>query len=438
MCMLSVSAEAEAQLLQQLSAPSGPPPQQQPAAAAPVAVPQADPRSSGSFNRHACGSGRHSHRLVPRRSSLDHRCPLRSGLARCQLHVQQQQHGGANSPKLEVSTSLRTALVQLEHTASVHANRLRERLHCGLARLTSFSPQAEGVLRLPVGREVLRDWEFGPEIGSGASCVTRLVQSRLTGEPAACKTINKSGIFRSAALKAAMLGVQRELAIMQHTSGHPHVVQLRGIYEDARALHLVMDWCAGGCLEALVACKLPEGKLQEPAAAAVAKAVLEVLAHVHERGVVHRDIKPGNVLLCSLNEDAPGELTTDCVKVTDFGISVPFTPGRPLTELAGTMEYLAPEVLQRCYGTAADVWSTGVMLHELLCGQLPFAGDTLEQMAQCIQKTEVDLSGPAWAGVSHEAKQLVALCLQKDPRDRPTARQLLDTFAAWLELGSGV
>lgn len=56
---------------------------------------------------------------------------------------------------------------------------------------------------------------------------------------------------------------------------------------------------------------------------------------------------------------------------------------QPLTELAGTMEYLAPEVLQRCYGTAADVWSTGVMLHELLCGQLPFAGDTLEQVRPC-------------------------------------------------------
>jgi hypothetical protein len=275
--MLSVSPEAEAQLLEQLSAPPGPQQlQQQPAA--PVPVPEAVPRSSNSshFSRHVSGSGRHSHRLSScRRNSLESRCPLRAGLARC--------HQPSSSPKLEVSTSLRTALVQLEHTASVHANRLRERLHCGLARLTSFAPQAEGVLRLPVGREVLRDWEFGPELGSGASCVTRLVLSRATGQPAACKTINKSGIFRSAALKAAMLGVQRELAIMQHTSGHPHVVQLRGVYEDARALHLVMDWCAGGCLEALVATKLPDGKLQEPAAAAVAKAVLEVLAHVHER-----------------------------------------------------------------------------------------------------------------------------------------------------------
>ncbi|KAF6258689.1 kinase-like domain-containing protein [Scenedesmus sp. NREL 46B-D3] len=423
--MLSVSAEAEAQLLAQLSAPVAQP-QQIPAA--PVPVPQAGPHSSSSFSRHVSSSGRHGLRLNSCRRSLEARCPLRAGLARCQL---------SSSPKLEVSTSLRTVLVQLEHTASVHASRLKERLHCGLARLTSFTPQAEGVLRLPVGREVLRDWEFGPEIGCGASCVTRLVMSRATGQAAACKTINKSGIFRSAALKAAMLGVQRELAIMQHTSGHPHVVQLRGVYEDARALHLVMDWCAGGCLESLVSTKLPDGKLGEAAAAAVAQAVLEVLAHVHGRGVVHRDIKPGNVLLCSLNEDAPGELTTDNVKVTDFGISLPYTPGRPLTELAGTLDYMAPEVLQRCYGPAADVWSTGVMLHELLCGQLPFSGDTLEQMAQCIQKTEIDLSGPAWSGVSHDAKQLVALCLQKDPRDRPSARQLLDTFADWLELGSG-
>lgn len=67
----------------------------------------------------------------------------------------------------------------------------------------------------------------------------------------------------------------------------------------------------------------------------------------------------------------------------------------------------------------------------ILCRRL-----ALVQMLRCILKTEVDLSGPAWEGVSDDAKQIVGLMLQKHPADRPTARQLLDTFSAWLELGS--
>lgn len=62
---------------------------------------------------------------------------------------------------------------------------------------------------------MLRDWEFGPPLGMGASSVTRLVTERNTGRHAACKTISKQGILRSAAVKAALLGVQREVAILQ-------------------------------------------------------------------------------------------------------------------------------------------------------------------------------------------------------------------------------
>lgn len=223
-----------------------------------------------------CRSRQHRH--CEQGSQQPHPCRL----SRRQSSVFRRSLGRSSfgSP-LEANSSLRTALVHLEQAASSHTNRLMERINTGLARLTSLT-QAEGILRLPVGREVLRDWEYGPEIGKGASCVTRLVLSRATGCPAACKTIAKSGIFRSAAVKVALLGVQRELAIMQYTSGHPHVVQLRGVYEDARALHLVMEWCAGGCLEQL-AVRAPHGRLGEAAAAAVAKAVLEVLVHIHEK-----------------------------------------------------------------------------------------------------------------------------------------------------------
>jgi hypothetical protein len=135
--------------------------------------------------------------------------------------------------------SLKTALVRLEQ-ASSKASRLMDSLNAGLMRLTSVS-MAAGVLKQPVGHEILGDWEFGPHLGCGASCVTRLVVNRTTGRPAACKTINKAGMFASAAAKALIMDVQREIAIMQQVVGDPHIVQLHHVYEVARAVHLVIQ-----------------------------------------------------------------------------------------------------------------------------------------------------------------------------------------------------
>eukprot|EP00878_Enallax_costatus_P005510 GHUV01005782.1.p1 GENE.GHUV01005782.1~~GHUV01005782.1.p1 ORF type:complete len:663 (+),score=191.05 GHUV01005782.1:383-2371(+) len=243
--------------------------------------------------------------------------------------------GGGLRSSLDGTVSLRTALVALEH-ASAHAGRFIDKMSQGLARVTSFTPMT-GILRQPVGKEVYRDWELGPELGRGASCVTRLAFARHNGCTAACKTIHKSGIFRSAAVKAAVLGVQRELTIMQHTSGHPNVVQLKGVYEDSRSLHLLLEWCGGGSLTQLAE-KAPGGRCGEGAAAAVAKAVLEVLAVCHSKGVIHCDIKLDNLLL-SRPIDDPQQISADMVKVTDFGISVPFIPGQ-----VGTAEHAQAHV----------------------------------------------------------------------------------------------
>eukprot|EP00879_Flechtneria_rotunda_P004654 GHRR01004913.1.p1 GENE.GHRR01004913.1~~GHRR01004913.1.p1 ORF type:complete len:572 (+),score=214.36 GHRR01004913.1:321-2036(+) len=221
---------------------------------------------------------------------------------------------------LSSTSSLRVALQRLESVTS-RASRVVDKITNGLTRITSLTRSA-GVLRQPAGREVLRDYEFiGPELGRGASCVTRLVVSRSAARPAACKTISKAGILRSAAVKAALLYVQREVAIMQHTLCHPNVVQLLALYEDARSLHLVLEWCGGGSLGQLLQ-RAPGGRLPEPAVTAVAKAVLGVLALIHAKGVMHRDIKPDNLLITRPVGDAE-QLTLDMIKVTDFGISVP-------------------------------------------------------------------------------------------------------------------
>lgn len=74
--------------------------------------------------------------------------------------------------------------------------------------------------RLLLHAQVMRDWELGPALGVGASCVTRLVTDKLSGRTAACKSISKQGILHSSVVKAAMLAVQREVAILQVRAGH--------------------------------------------------------------------------------------------------------------------------------------------------------------------------------------------------------------------------
>mmetsp|Transcript_5795 Transcript_5795/g.14060 ORF Transcript_5795/g.14060 Transcript_5795/m.14060 type:complete len:175 (-) Transcript_5795:179-703(-) len=111
------------------------------------------------------------------------------------------------------------------------------------------------------------------------------------------------------------------------------------------------------------------------------------------------------------------------LQVFDFGLScVEGTRGASALagELLGTVNYIAPEVFQsRRYTRACDIWSAGIVAHELLCGDVPFANE-----AQ-IKLSPLTFSEPAWKTVSPEAKSLVRWMLERVPRNRPTAEQLL-------------
>lgn len=125
------------------------------------------------------------------------------------------------------------------------------------------------------GREVLADYEFGQTLGCGTFGVTRLVTHRKTASLWACKTICKASI---AASPAAQMDVQHEVAILQHLKGHNGIVQLKGVYEDERSIHLVMELCTGGDLLDYIS---RFQKLQESEAADVAAVMLSTLAHCH-------------------------------------------------------------------------------------------------------------------------------------------------------------
>ncbi|XP_072965121.1 calcium-dependent protein kinase 29-like [Typha angustifolia] len=262
------------------------------------------------------------------------------------------------------------------------------------------------------GDAFLRRYRLGPELGRGEFGVTRRCADAETGEALACKSISKRKLRR----KADAEDVRREVEIMGRMPEHPNVVRLRETYEDAEAVHLVMELCEGGELfDRIVA----RGRYTERAAATVAKTIVEVVQLCHLHGVIHRDLKPENFLFANKSENSP-------LKAIDFGLSVFFKPGQRFREVVGSPYYMAPEVLKRNYGPEVDVWSAGVILYILLCGVPPFWAENDEGIAQAIIQSVIDFEREPWPKVSENAKHLVRSMLDPNPYTRLTAQEVLD------------
>ncbi|KAJ1268893.1 hypothetical protein BS78_07G167900 [Paspalum vaginatum] len=247
------------------------------------------------------------------------------------------------------------------------------------------------------------EYDLGEEIGHGKFGSVRVCRARAAGEQEfACKALPKSGGDTA----------HREVEIMQHLSGHPGVVTLRAVFEDADAFYLVMELCRGGRLLDEVA---REGRLSERRAATVVSDLMAVLKYCHEMGVVHRDVKPENVLLTK-----DGRL-----KLADFGLAVRVADGQQLSGVAGSPAYVAPEVLLGNYSQKVDIWAAGVLLHVLLMGTLPFQGNSVKAIFDAIKTSELDFHSSQWASVSLLARDLISRMLDRDISSRFNAEDVL-------------
>ncbi|XP_057975532.1 calcium-dependent protein kinase 4 [Malania oleifera] len=276
----------------------------------------------------------------------------------------------------------------------------------------SASASTRSVSVLPYQTPRLRDhYLLGKKLGQGQFGTTYLCTEKSSGTLFACKSIPK----RKLLCKEDYDDVWREIQIMHHLSEHANVVRIKATYEDAVFVHLVMELCAGGELFDRI---VQKGHYSERKAAQLIKTIVGVVEACHSLGVMHRDLKPENFLFDTPDEDAT-------LKATDFGLSVFYKPGEFFCDVVGSPYYVAPEVLRKRYGPEADVWSAGVILYILLSGVPPFWAESEAGIFRQILQGKIDFESEPWPAISESSKDLIRKMLERDPRKRLSAHEVL-------------
>ncbi|CAN1306805.1 Calcium-dependent protein kinase 20 [Linum perenne] len=279
-----------------------------------------------------------------------------------------------------------------------------------MKRVASAGLQAGSVLGRKTGN-LKEIYSLGRKLGQGQFGTTFLCIEKATGKEFACKSIAK----RKLTTQEDVEDVRREIQIMHHLEGHPNVIKIIDAYEDAVAVHVVMELCAGGELFDRI---IQRGHYTERKAAELARLIVGVVEACHSLGVMHRDLKPENFLFVSQKEDAT-------LKTIDFGLSMFFKPGETFTDVVGSPYYVAPEVLRKNYGSPCDVWSAGVIIYILLSGVPPFWDETEQGIFEQVLKGDLDFVSDPWPNISDGAKDLVRKMLVRDPKKRLTAHEVL-------------
>ena len=220
---------------------------------------------------------------------------------------------------------------------------------------------------------------------------------------------------------------------------HPNIVGVFEAGEMPPILFIASEYCSGGNLAQWLRRQVnqPGARL----AARIMAALAEAVAQAHERGILHRDLKLGNVLLqpcaTAYDDDDRGEPLPFVPKITDFGLAK-IVGGRGETTntglVFGTARYMAPEQARgegSSIGPAADVYSLGAILYELLVGRPPFIGDSELDTLRQIQAEDPIVPTMLRPGLPRDLEAVCLKCLEKDPPRRyATARELADRLAA--------
>jgi serine/threonine-protein kinase OSR1/STK39 len=253
------------------------------------------------------------------------------------------------------------------------------------------------------------------EIGHGVSATVYEAKCLALDETVAIKSIDLER------LNATLDDVRRE-AQMMSLIDHPNVLRAHCSFIVQQNLWVVMPYMAGGSCQSIMKTSCPNG-FEEPVIALILKETLKALEYLHQQGHLHRDVKAGNILI-----DSRGG-----VKVGDFGVSACVFDSRDGQRLkrntfVGTPCWMAPEVIDRGngYDHKADIWSFGITALELAHGHAPFSKlPPIKALLMQLQGAPPGLDYETDKKFSRSFREMVGLCLVKDPARRPSAEKLL-------------
>ena len=254
--------------------------------------------------------------------------------------------------------------------------------------------------------EKLGRYEVIRELGKGAMGIVYEGLDPNIGRRVAIKTARRDVIAASGMADELMERFLRE-ARAAGGLNHPNIITIYDADEEGGTAYIAMEYLEGGDLEDLINQKQ---RFDPPKVAEIGATISRGLAHAHQQGIVHRDVKPANIMV----------LPDETIKIADFGIArVSDSCLTPTGSMIGTPHYMSPEqfMAQRVDGRS-DLFSVGIIIYELLTGEKPFPGEALSAVMQKVLKTDPIPPRELNFAVSECLSQVVMKALSKDPSRR--------------------
>ena len=263
----------------------------------------------------------------------------------------------------------------------------------------------------PVAPRRIGHWQVDKQIGRGSFAVVWRARHAETGQRVAVKEIRLDKLNRK--LRESL---ESEIQVLQR-SRHGNIIRLHDIIKEEKRIFLVLEYCAGGDVSEFIK---KHGRVREDVARHFMRQMASGLRAMRAQNLIHRDLKPQNLLLTVASPDAE-------LKIADFGFARYMHPTGMAETLCGSPLYMAPEILgYQKYDAKADLWSVGTILYELLVGRPPFTGMNPMQLLRNIERSDAKIPSKVANGLSRECVSILRGLLRRNPVERMSFDEFFD------------